>query len=401
MHPFSSLARRAIVRLPTGVIRSALVVRLLDEWWSYLPAGTVEDQRLDLGISYTQAGWLLALLTLGGLVVSPIAARADRGDRRLLAVVGALLLAGGLAAFALSASYAVLVAAAVVLGGASDLVIRPLESALADTATHDLDRLLGRQHLVTWLGDFIGPALLAVGAATVLGWQGVFGITSVVFVAFAVVLALTEFPAPAVDDDEADASRRQSFRALVRMPEVALLAGAEFILLPLDEVFLGFAVARLVDDGFGPAAQLLAAGLVVGGLSGSVLIARRGIDVRLTRWALAAMVVGAFAAAAPLGVAAQVSAMVVFGWATAVVWAKVHHRMLTVVTGRSAAVSTIVSLVSTPALLVPVAMGAVSDSFSITVALVGAATLTIALAAVVSQLGGDRIAADAVAQVLD
>lgn len=388
-------ARLVVFRLPAGVVRGALVVRLLDEWWAYLPAGSIENQRLDLGLTYTQAGWLLAMLTIGGLVGSPIASLADLGHRRLLAVTGALVLAGGLSAFALGASYPLLVVAAGCLGAASDLVIRPLESSLADIAGHDLDRLLGRQHLLTWLGDFVGPALLAIGAATVIGWQGVFGITAVVFVAFAVTLALTEFPAPVVaTDTDGEESLWGSARRLVRNREVLLLTCAEVILLPLDEAFLGFAVARLVDDGFGAAAQVLAGGIVAGGIAGSLVIARRGLDRRRTKAAAGAMAAGAFVAATPIGVVGQTLGMVAVGFGTALVWAKVHHRMLTVVPGRSATVPTVVSVLATPALVFPVLMGAVSDRWSITVALVAAATLTVPLAWAVLQLGGDRVAPD-------
>lgn len=393
MHRSVGFARLVVFRLPAGVVRGALVVRLLDEWWAYLPAGTIEDQRLDLGISYAQAGWLLAMLTLGGLVGSPIAALADRGHRRPLAVTGALVLAGGLGAFALGAPYALLVLAAACMGGASDLVIRPLESSLADVAGDDLDRQLGRQHLVTWLGDFIGPALLALGAATVIGWQGVFGITAVVFVGFALMLAVTEFPAPVRAGDD-DGSLWRSARSLVHNREVLLLTAAEFILLPLDEAFLGFAVARAVADGFGAAAQVLAGGVVVGGICGSLVIARRGLDRRRTAVALVVMSGGAFVAATPIGVVGQTVAMAALGFGTALVWAKVHHRMLTVIPGRSATVPTVVSVLSTPALVFPVMMGAVSDRWSITAALAATAALTIPLAWAVLSLGGDRITPD-------
>lgn len=387
-------ARHIVFRLPVGVVRGALVVRLLDEWWSYLPAGTIENQRLDLGLTYTQAGWLLAMLTIGGLVGSPIASLADLGHRRLLAVSGALVLAGGLGAFALGASYPLLVIAAGCLGAASDLVIRPLESSLADVAGDDLDRLLGRQHLVTWLGDFVGPALLAIGAATVIGWQGVFGITAGVFVAFAAVLAVTEFPAPPAIgvDGEEDESLWASAQRLVRSREVLLLTVAEITLLALDEAFLGFAVARLVAYGFGAAAQVLAGGIVVGGIAGSLVIARRGLDRRRTRAALGAMGLGAVVTATPIGVIGQTAGMVALGFGTALVWAKVHHRMLTVVPGRSATVPTIVSMLSTPALVFPVLMGALADRLSITAALAAAAALTVPLAWAVLGLGGDRIA---------
>ena len=209
-------APRAVLTAGVGVVRCALVVRLLDEWWSYLPAGTIDDQVGDLGLSYGQSGWLLALLTLGGLLGSPVAALADRGHRRLLATSGALVIAAGLSAFALAAPFPLLVVAATLLGGASDLMIRPLESSLADAAGGELDRLLGRQHLLTWAGDFVAPALLGIGAATVIGWRGVFTITLVVFVAFALRLATTEFPPPVADPDGAGTSLMRSARSLLR-----------------------------------------------------------------------------------------------------------------------------------------------------------------------------------------
>lgn len=387
-------APRALITAGVGVVRCALVVRLLDEWWSYLPAGTIDDQVTDLGLSYGQAGWLLALLTLGGLIGSPVAALADRGHRRLLATTGALLIAAGLSAFALSAPFPVLAVAATVLGGASDLMIRPLESSLADTADGELDKLLGRQHLLTWAGDFVAPALLGIGAATVIGWRGVFTITVVVFVAFAALLARTAFPQPAPPDDGDETSLLRSARTLLRHREVWLLTAAEFALLPLDEAFLGFAVARAAAEGDNAAAQLLAGGVVVGGLAGAAVVSRRGIDRPLVIIGCALLVIGAATTAAPLAMPFTIAALALVGAGTAVVWAKVHHRTLTLVPSRSATVPTMVGLLSTPALLVPVAMGVAADRVSITAALTGTALLAIPLAAVVLALGGGRIDPD-------
>ncbi len=383
-----------LARVGVGVVRCALVVRLLDEWWSYLPAGTIDDQVRDLGLSYGQAGWLLALLTLGGLIGSPVAALADRGHRRMLATTGALLIAAGLSAFAVAAPFPVLVVAATVLGGASDMMIRPLESSLADTADGELDKLLGRQHLLSWAGDFVAPALLAVGAATVIGWRGVFTFTAVVFVAFAAVLAATSFPAPAPVADGEETSLLRSARTLLRHREVWLLTAAEFVLLPLDEAFLGFAVARAAAEGDNAAAQLLAGGVTVGGLVGAAVVSRRGLDRPLVALGCGLLVVGALTTAAPLAMPATIAALALVGAGTAVVWAKVHHRSLTLVPSRSATVPTLVGLLSTPALLVPVAMGATADRVSITAALTGAAMLAIPLAAVVLSLGGARVSPD-------
>lgn len=382
---------RALVTSGIGVVRCALVVRLLDEWWSYLPAGSIDDQVRDLGLSYGQSGWLLALLTLGGLIGSPFAALADRGHRRLLATTGAVLIAVGLSAFALSAPFPVLAVAATVLGGASDLVIRPLESSLAEAADGELDRLLGRQHLLTWAGDFVAPALLGVGAATAIGWRGVFALTAVVFVAFAARLATVVFPHPVDDTDGAGTSLLDSARSLLRHRELWLLTAAEFALLPLDEAFLGFAVARAAAEGEGAAAQLLAGGVVAGGLVGAAVVSRRGLDRRLVASGCGLLVVGAAVTAAPWPTAATIAGLVCVGLGTAIVWAKVHHRTLTLAPSRSATVPTMVGLLSTPALLVPVAMGVTADRLSITTALVGAALLAVPLAAVVLALGGGRV----------
>jgi MFS family permease len=379
-------ARAALFRLPAGVVRAALVVRLLDEWWSYLPAGTIEDQRLDLGLSYTQAGWLLALLTVGGIAGAPVGALADRGYRRTLAVAGAGLLALGLSVFAAGAPFVVLAVAATLLGAGSDLVIRPLESSLAEVAGDDLPHQLGRQHLVTWLGDFVGPALLALGAATGLGWQGVFGLTAAVYGAFAVALAFTEFAPPAAGEADDEGSLWRSAQMLARRPEVVMLAAAEFLLLPLDEAFLGFAVARLRGDGVGAAAQVLAGGLVVGGIAGAAVVTRIGLAARRTTTAAGAMMAGAALAALPLPLAAQVGGMAVLGLGTALVWADLHHRMLTVVPGRSASVPTVVGVLSTPALFVPAGMGILADRVSVTASLVATAALTVPLAIIVMRL---------------
>src|SRR3954466_13406227 len=98
-------ATARLALLPRGVIGAALVVRLFDEWWSYLPAGAVDDLHRDLGISYAGAGWLRALLTVGAVVGIPIAVLADHVDRRRCAVLGALVIVACLGAYAAAAPF--------------------------------------------------------------------------------------------------------------------------------------------------------------------------------------------------------------------------------------------------------------------------------------------------------
>lgn len=382
-----SLSRaRALVRLPAGIIRAALVVRIVDEWWSYLPAGTIADLRRDLGVSYTQAGWLLALLTVGGLVGGPLGAIADRGHRRLLAVSGAAMLTAGLSVYALGPPFIVLATASIALGMASDLLIRPLEGSLAELAGPDLDRLLGRQHLLTWAGDFVGPAVLALGAATVIGWRGAFALTAAVVALYGVTLAVTEFPEPAAPDDDEPTLWRSAL-SLVRTREVLLLGLAEAMLLPLDEAFLGFAVARVGEAGRTAAAQLLAGGIVIGGLLGAGAVSRWGLTRGVRRCGGPLLAVGTLATASGPGLRWEALALVAMGGGTAIVWAGVHHRMLTAVPGRSSTVPTIVSVISTPSLLIPAGVGWVADSTSITIGLLICALTVVPLLAAVTALG--------------
>lgn len=387
--PFPTRSR--LLRLPVGVVRAALVVRVVDEWWSYLPAGAIGDLRRDLGVSYAQSGWLIALLSIGGFVGSPLAALADRGHRRLLACSGAGLLTAGLLTYAAAPPFLALAIASTGMGMASDLLIRPLETSLAEVAGDDLDRQLGRQHLLTWLGDFISPALLAIGAATFIGWRGVFASTAVITAAYGLVLAAVQFPEPPAAGDD-DPTLWRSALALARSWEVLLLSAAEFLLLPLDETFLGFAVARRIGDDRSAAAQLLAGGMVVGGIGAGLLIGRVGLTRRFTRGGALAMVGGALGAAVPAPFVVQVVAMAVMGFGTAVVWAKVHHRTLTLVAGRASTTATVVSMLSTPALVVPTAVGWLADRTSLTVGLIACASLAIPLVAIVLRLGGGDVA---------
>ena len=378
---------RLLARLPTGVVGAALAVRLVDEWWSYLPAGVVEDLHRDLDISYAGAAWLLTLLYLGDLVTSPLGLLADHVDRRVTASIGALLLAAGMAVFAVGAPYPALAAASLLLGAASGLVVGPLEAALADVAGDRLDRLLGQQHALTFVGDLAGPALLALGAATALGWRGAFGVTAAALVLFALWLAATPFPPPIAAADSAAGALRDAL-AIARRRDVWRLAGIEVLLSPLDEPLVAFVIARAAAGGLaqgagtstqgaaGGLAQLLAVAAVVGGLGGSVLVARRGLP-RSPLLGPVALAGGAVAAAVTDGFVVNLLAMGAVGVGMGLVWAALHHRLLTIVPGRSGTVSTVVGVASSAGALILPVLGAVADAWGLTAALSGYAVFAL------------------------
>jgi MFS transporter, FHS family, L-fucose permease len=374
-----------LLRAPMGLVVAALLVRLMDEWWSYLPAGAIGDLREGIGISYAQAGWLLALLTIGTIVGSPLAALADHVPRRPMAVAGASLLAVGLAVYAAGAPFTGLAVASFVLGASSDVMIQPLESSLADLAGDRLDRWLGRQHVVSWAGDLIGPAVLALGAGTALGWRGAFGLTAVAMAAYALVLAVTEMPPPPRPDRAL--SVFADSRSLVRNRDVRRLAIADGLMISLDEAFLGFAVARLVAGGTGAASQVLAVGIFVGGVLGSLWVSRSGLSPTVRSVGPPLLVIGAVGTALAGPIPLQIVALMLVGLGTALVWARVHHRRLTAVPARSGTVAALVGILSIPAAAIPPVIGVLADRTSITAALLVLASTAIPLWYVVARLG--------------
>jgi MFS family permease len=376
--------RRALALLPGSVIGAALVVRLFDEWWSYLPAGIVDDLHRDLGVSYASAGWLLSLLTLGALAGSPLALLADHIDRRLCAVSGAVLLAACLATYALGAPFWGLAIATSVMGIASDLLVESIEASLSELPEERLDRILGRQHALSSVGDLLGPALLALGGSTALGWRGAFAITAVAMLAYAGYLASVTFPPPS---DAASGMREMIVEAFVvaRRRDVLRLAVLEMLISPLDEPLLAFVVARAAAGGRSEGiAQVLAVAVMVGGVGGSLVVARIGVSPCVRHVGPVVLLIGTVVSVAAPSIVAGIAGMLAVGAGLAIVWAEIHLRALTLVPGRAATVATVVGTIASAAAFVPVLSGVLADRGGLTAGL----TIYVAVAALIVVAGG-------------
>jgi predicted MFS family arabinose efflux permease len=360
---------RVLGGVPKGLLAAALLVRALDEWWSSLPAGVVESVHQDLGLSYSQAGWLLGLLSVGGVIGLPIAAVSDHASRRVTATAGAFGLALGLMPYALGRSFVLLALGSLVLGICSDLVIQPIESSIAETAGEHLDRVMARQHLYSFVGDAMGPVLLAIGATTIIGWRGAFGITAIGCAAFAVLTALTPMPAPPTPATAGNAAR-DAWR-IARNPKVLLLGLLDVLMSPLDEPLYGFALAVAVTQGTQPAAaQLwLAAPVLLGGVVGSLLAERDGVTVSLMAFGRAATLVGVVLIAGVRGLWPAVVGMFITWVGMSIIWTVVHTRSLTIIPGRSATVHAVIGVIGVLAAIVPALTGSVADRSSLTSAL--------------------------------
>src|SRR5690349_7698812 len=109
---------------------------MADESVAFLPAGALEQFRSDLHLTYAQGGIVLAIYA--GVPSAAIGVAADRMSRRLLASVGAAGYGVGLLLFAASHNFLTACLAVVVMGVASDALVRGCEVALADLAGEDL-----------------------------------------------------------------------------------------------------------------------------------------------------------------------------------------------------------------------------------------------------------------------
>lgn len=379
------------------MVIAALSVRLIDEWWSFLPAGVIENLRDDLGLSYTSAGSLISVAILSGLVGGPLGALADVFDRRLVAVIGSALQTFGLVLFAIGGSWLVLAAGVLLLGAAGDLVIRPLEAALAESMSEDeLENALGRQHVLSFVGDLLGPLTLGAAAIASVSWRTVFWGTAVALGVYTVFIATVHFPPRRADSPDHET---MPIRAVILQRAVWKLVIADILLFPLDEPIAAFAIAAIALDG-PKVAQVVGLGYVAGGLVSSALIDRNGLSA-LTKRGPAALVVGSGGVTMSIagatsetfswGVAAASATvfMAIVGVGMGFVWGDLHHRQLTVIPGRAATVASIIGTCSALGAIWPWLGGMVSDrtDIAVTLALFTGSALALAALLVRSQPG--------------
>jgi FSR family fosmidomycin resistance protein-like MFS transporter len=359
-----------------------MLVDFADELFTFLPAGAAASIRADLGLSYAEAGLVLAMLSAGGFLGVFATAAADFVSRRALASAGALLYGLCMLAFAAGRSFWVFVVAAFLWGAASDAFLDAAQVALADLAGDDLDATLARANLFGAVGDLLGPVVLTVAVATGLGWRPVLAAGGLLMLGYAAVLARQPVPAPA----PGGTSPWAAARAALADRRVWVLALALGLLSTLDEPFLGFVIASIEARGRSVAvATALAGSIVVGSIAGFALLAAWGERVRdrpswspsraparagtvggaapaagvLGAVAISAAAVVLVAAPAPLPVA---TAGVVFGAGIALVWVVLQAAVLRLRPGQAGTTEAVVSLLASFELLVPPAIGAVADA---------------------------------------
>jgi predicted MFS family arabinose efflux permease len=354
------------------LVASLLLVGFVDETVAFLPYGAVESIRQDVGLSYLQAGFLLALYPGIGLLTTPLGVLADRVSRRAMAAVGGVGYGLGLWIFALAGDFWVLFTAVVVMGVAGDAMVRAIEVALVDVAGDNVEPALARSNLLASIGDLVGPLILFAALGSGLGWRAAFWAAGALLVVYGLLLATQPLPAPASSDDGDD---HQPWRALLEVAKDrrVIVAGLLVALLTaFDDTFVGFAVAFLITDReLTPAIATLAAGA---GMAGAIAAAawasrtnRRRIGLRPCAVLLLA---GALALLLVPNVVVAALAIAAVGAAVNLAWIVLQARYMTLRPGQAGTTSAVAEAVSQVGVLTPLAIGLIADRYTLTVAMV-------------------------------
>ena len=355
-------------------------MRLADEAAVFLPFGTLESFRADLGLTYAQAGTVLAAIAPGAVVGGLFAAAADRFSRRVIAAGGAAGFALSLAMFAVGGSFAVLALGAFVMGMASTAMVDGAEVALVDLAGDDLRRYLARSNLLATVGDLLGPALIGAAALAGLSWRVAFAAGAVLMGLYALALTAAPLPPPAAtgatdrpEATAADGMARRGLAAVLRDPAVWVMGLIGLLMVPFDEPLVGFTIALLeADRGASAAAATLVAfvGICGGVLAFTVLAPRLEAvpDDRLLLGSVAAMTAGAVTiVAAPVLPLVAIAGLVTAAGLN-LAWLAVQHRSLTLRPGQVGTTKAVLGTIEATGFWIPIAVGVIADRAGLTLA---------------------------------
>jgi hypothetical protein len=290
-------------------------------------------------------------------------------SRRVLAASGALGYGTGLALFAATTSFGVLLVAAALLGLASTAMVDAVEVALVDVAGAELEPTLARQNLLGTAGDLLGPLLLITVEALGLSWRVAFAAGAVLLALYGAWLASLPIPPPPPRTD--GDTVRAGLVLVARDPRVWVIGLLAVLLVPLDEPFFAFLIATLEDRGLPLAlATAVAAFGIIGTLAGfarqSSATAR---SAPRTLTAAAAVMTAAVAATLVPSTPVVLAAVFAFGVAIAIFWVTLQTRMFSLHPGRAGTVKAVVGTIEITGFALPVLAGAAADAAGVSAGL--------------------------------
>lgn len=229
-----------------------LCMGLLDEIVAGIPVVALPLLRDRLGLSYAQIGLLFTAGALSGMVFEPfINLFSDRGPKKPWILCGLLVLSAGDIVIGNATSYALLMLAFIISSPAGGAATGLSQATVIDAAPGESVYTMTRWTLLSSIGDFLSPLLVAAFVVLHLGWTALCWLASALWLAAALLLAPLRFPARGGEASQADGAEETSLwanlRAALRDPQLLRWSALSIIPTMLDEVFLGFVALYLHD----------------------------------------------------------------------------------------------------------------------------------------------------------
>lgn len=229
-----------------------LCMGLLDELLTGFPIVALPLLRERLGLSYAQAGLLFTAAALSGMLIDPfINLLSDHGSKKPWVLGGLMLLALTSVLMCAVASYPLLMLTFIVWFPANGAAIGLAQAALIDFSPATGTRLMTRWTLLSSVGDFLSPLVVAAFVGIGLGWTALCCLACALWLLAVVMLLPLRFPARnvALDEDEGAEGLGvwASLREALRDPLLLRWSALTIIPTMLDEIFLGFVSLYLHD----------------------------------------------------------------------------------------------------------------------------------------------------------
>ena len=249
---FSRLLSRYRERAGVSSRPILLSMGMLDELITGIPVVALPLLRDRLNLDYVQIGFLFTAAAISGMLVEPfINLASDRASKRPWILGGLLLLAISFALIGSLTNYALLMMAFIISYPAGGAAVDLSQAVLIDAAPDEAARTMTRWTLLSSIGDFLAPLVVAAFAVIHLGWTALCWLAATLWLVPAFWLAVLPFPARAtssqINEDDDTITIRASLHEALRDPQLVRWAVLSIIPSMLDEVFLSFVVLYLGD----------------------------------------------------------------------------------------------------------------------------------------------------------
>jgi FSR family fosmidomycin resistance protein-like MFS transporter len=374
----SPSVRNANTRALRRITLTFLAIEFLDE----LVDGSFQAAwpllRLDLSLSYTEIGLLLAVPKLvGNVVESPLGLLGDTRHRRAIILSGGIGFVLSLLLVSLSYSFAFLLLALVLFNPASGAFVSLSQAALMDTAPARHEHNMARWAFAGSLGIVAGSLALNATVSTGASWRVWFGVMSALSVLLVLAARRFIFDAPAAvvavaarhDHVSIGQSARDALGALRRREVRRWLVLLEFSDLMLDG-FHGFLALYFVDVvGIGEARAGAAIAVWTGvGLGGDFLLIpllERVRGLKYLRWSACVMLCLFPAFLLAPNMAAKLVLLGLIGLTNAGWYSILKAQLYSALPERSGAVLALNNIAGLVGVFIPFALGLFAERFGL------------------------------------